>query len=1202
MSDTNIMIKGKEKFAEGAKKGVKKGVKAVESALDSVSSDKINNAESKVRTELEKIPEQAKIQYRDYYLDSAEDIENKISSQNSENISQIDKTLSKIESIAFKYHYHNLSKSYYAQFPLIKIDGVANEVGYDNEKKTQDLYRIKVDKPEKCMRGFLVKKIVFDQNELQTDKLNNVYCSISESGSVLAMLIHRTHSDCYLTFLIKSGDSDDQATVADNTIETLRDVFLGNFPGSKTSSISGGYGMPSIYKNIEEISIDAAKDDVRDVGRLGAIHRENGYDKYSVPDLFDEIFTADKCQAISAFTGVPSLKSEDSKYINQGIEKLIDGVVPEEGESYTLLLLADPMSPDRISEIRGGYEDLATIISPFQGFQYNQTYVEAQTLSNQFSDNLSDQVTLSSNYAVGMGAHADANASANVSTNKSISAPVDGDAGKTSGANAGGSVGLSVHADIAHNVASGRSYASTIGYGYTENKGRNDGTTYQFTSSRVTNIYNRLNKEIERINDGESAGLWSFAGFAIASDRALSQRVASIYQGLIQGEKSSVERNSVNTWNQGDEDFNAILTSVLNLKLPSFVLKNKESNYPEKTVYSTEVNSAELSMLLNLPQKAVPGLPVITCASFGRNVCTLDGKMQDSSDVIRLGNLYHMSHVDTSCPVNINREKFTSHLFVTGSTGTGKSNTVYKLLEEISKPKMVENKVVSSSDTHFMVIEPTKGEYRNVIGGWDNVTVYSTNPKIAKLLVINPFEFPTESIHVLEHIERLVEIFNACWPMYAAMPAILKEAIEETYRAVGWDIDESYSATNRFPSFWDLLQVLPKIVKKSHYSDDTSSDYIGALVTRVNSLTTGLNGKIFNTVNCLSNEKLFEENTIIDLSLVGSLETKSLIMGILVLKLQEYHMNRRLISDEAIDNEALKHLTILEEAHLLLRKTSFEQSQEGANLQGKSVEMLSNAIAEMRTYGEGFIIVDQAPELLDPAVIRNTNTKIVMRLPDQKDRALMGGALALNEDQINELAKIPNWVGAVYQSDWLEPVLCQIDEFTKNYKKPYKKVNSNNDTSSVLGNFLCDISSASENRELSDQNKAEILRAIESHSILGEADDIILGKIFTNRKITLEERKTLVYDIIGGSQFVSALYPLLDDVSGESSYEYLKIVNQINRQFGIGNMDVAAQLLEDCFDVARTVISIDAEEKRLLNEKLALLTQFREVSTWHLPR
>lgn len=123
---------------------------------------------------------------------------------------------------------------------------------------------------------------------------------------------------------------------------------------------------------------------------------------------------------------------------------------------------------------------------------------------------------------------------------------------------------------------------------------------------------------------------------------------------------------------------------------------------------------------------------------------------------------------------------------------------------------------------------------------------------------------------------------------------------------------------------------------------------------------------------------------IIDLSRIGSSETKSLLMGILVLKLQEYRMS------QAEMNSSLRHLTVLEEAHNLLKRTSTEQSSESSNLLGKSVEMLANAIAEMRTYGEGFIIADQAPGLLDLSVIRNTNTKIIMRLPDFSDRELVG--------------------------------------------------------------------------------------------------------------------------------------------------------------------------------------------------------------------
>ena len=124
---------------------------------------------------------------------------------------------------------------------------------------------------------------------------------------------------------------------------------------------------------------------------------------------------------------------------------------------------------------------------------------------------------------------------------------------------------------------------------------------------------------------------------------------------------------------------------------------------------------------------------------------------------------------------------------------------------------------------------------------------------------------------------------------------------------------------------------------------------------------------------------------------------------------------------------------MLEEAHNLFKRTSTEQISEGSNLLGKSVEMLSNSIAEMRTYGEGFIIADQSPGLLDMSVIRNTNTKIIMRLPDYSDRELVGKAANLNQDQITELAKLPCGVAAVYQSEWINPVLCKVKPLKRAY-------------------------------------------------------------------------------------------------------------------------------------------------------------------------
>jgi hypothetical protein len=280
----------------------------------------------------------------------------------------------------------------------------------------------------------------------------------------------------------------------------------------------------------------------------------------------------------------------------------------------------------------------------------------------------------------------------------------------------------------------------------------------------------------------------------------------------------------------------------------------------------------------------------------------------------------------------------------------------------------------------------------------------------------------------------MIEIFNVCWPMYAAMPAVLKEAVLGAYQSCGWDLVESKNrySDELFPTFTDLMNELVRVIRESAYSDEVKSNYTGSLVTRIKSLTNGLNGRIF-CADEIDNAILFDENMIVDISRIGSAETKALIMGILVMRLSEYRMSS---CDEM--NVPLHHVTVLEEAHNILKRTSTEQSMEDSNMAGKSVEMISNAIAEMRTYGEGFIIADQSPCAVDVSAIRNTNTKIILRLPDELDRRLAGKSAGLKEEQLDEIAKLPKGVAVVYQNDWMEPVLCKISKY-QGEEKRYQK-------------------------------------------------------------------------------------------------------------------------------------------------------------------
>ena len=350
------------------------------------------------------------------------------------------------------------------------------------------------------------------------------------------------------------------------------------------------------------------------------------------------------------------------------------------------------------------------------------------------------------------------------------------------------------------------------------------------------------------------------------------------------------------------------------------------------------------------------------------------------------------------------------HTLLCGTTGVGKSNSSNIILRNL--PEHVK----------FLVIEPAKGEYKDAFH--DKAAIYGTNPYISPLLRINPFKFCQEGngVHILEHLDRLTSIFNVCWPMEAAMPAVLKNALERAYISAGWDLRRSINLSYPliFPTFEDVMREVENVMASSKYSDENKGNYIGALCTRLKDLTTGINGVIFSSDD-LSDAELFDENVIVDLSRVGNSETKALIMGLLLIRLQEY---RQCTAKQG--NSRLRHVTVLEEAHHLLRNNVSSQAIDGANLVGRSVEMISNAFAEMRTYGEGFFIIDQSPEQLDKSVIRNTNTKILMRLPEYEDRLLVGKAVGLNEEQISELAKLPNGVAVVYQNNWLESVLVKI--------------------------------------------------------------------------------------------------------------------------------------------------------------------------------
>lgn len=855
----------------------------------------------------------------------------------------------------------------------------------------------KLFKTVQNVRMYRITKMVYEKNEFSLHKFTSVFNSLSHISTSVFLMIDSNGFETELYIGIKS---DDKRRTATSTGKLLFNILKGQFPGIELQNKFGN--------EIEDL-----------------LNKPRG-------------------EFVSAVTSIGNLVDEQNRSNEefvQGLEKLIKTM---EGQKYRAVILAENKSNEDLKKLRTGYEEIYNSLSPFSKMQINFSENKGTNYSNSSSIGISTGTTYSKNDSVTEGNSYSENES--TSEQKSVSKKnlMEFAAASVSGIGAGAGIG-GLFGPVGATIGAGIGLSLSMGATptYTEGKTRTKGSSYTETSSKtfgetrgktntdtktdtetignssgtsqaitlntenkiVSNLLNRIDVQLERIKEFETFGMWECAAYFISEEPPVAEIAAATYKSIIQGKNSGVEVSSINSWNE--DNAKEIIKNINNFEHPSF--RYNDNIFVKAT---SLISSKELGIQMGLPKKSVIGFPVVEHSSFAQEVITYNANEDNDRKSITIGKIFNMGKI-TEKVMQLSKESMAMHTFITGSTGSGKSNTIYEMLDQLD--------IVG---VKFMIIEPAKGEYKNVFGNRNNVTVLGTNPNYSELLRINPFKFP-KSIHVLEHVDRLIEIFNVCWPMYAAMPAVLKDAVLSAYEDCGWDLVESVNriSDELFPTFADLERELWTVIENSAYSEELKGNYIGSLVTRIKSLTNGLNGQIFASDE-IDNKLLFDENVIIDLSRIGSLETKSLIMGILVMKLNEYRM-----SEATEMNSKLKHVTVLEEAHNILKRVSTEQNSESSNVSGKSVEMLSNAIAEMRTYGEGFIIADQSPNAVDVSAIRNTNTKIIMRLPDEVDRRLAGKAAALKDEQLDEIAKLPKGVAVVYQNDWIEPVLCKVNKF-----------------------------------------------------------------------------------------------------------------------------------------------------------------------------
>ncbi len=272
--------------------------------------------------------------------------------------------------------------------------------------------------------------------------------------------------------------------------------------------------------------------------------------------------------------------------------------------------------------------------------------------------------------------------------------------------------------------------------------------------------------------------------------------------------------------------------------------------------------------------------------------------------------------------------------------------------------------------------------------------------------------------------------------MFAGMSYVLEEALVDVYAERGWPVrDEGMDATSQchgtlergalMPDLRTLHDRVEQVLQRKGYGQEIQSNMGAALRSRLNSLLMGQKGALLDTRHSTPAELLFSRPAVIELHQLGDDEEKSFVMALLFVLLCE-HAEVRQQELSPSQRGQLQHLTLIEEAHRLLAAPRGSVGAEGADARGKAVQMFTDLLAEMRAYGEGFIVADQIPTKLAPEILKNTALKITHRLASPDDRQAIGGACNLSLEQISALNLLTPGQAVVHDADIGQAVRVQV--------------------------------------------------------------------------------------------------------------------------------------------------------------------------------
>lgn len=736
-----------------------------------------------------------------------------------------------------------------------------------------------------------------------------------------------------------------------------------------------------------------------------------------------ESFSQGKFDKVYAITGIPSMDLEKTKYPST-LEYLLGGCKPKGKIAY--LVVAEPIDETEINNIIYSCNEMSGQAESFKSFSITNSIQKGTT--DTITESITNAVSKSSTKGTSRRDTAAAVVTSLVGIGLTLGAVAFPPIGAIAalGGGAAGMIGAASVMGLLNSLIPQKSSSETVTKQESKSSSTAHGLSESYSMSLTSTVVNgHVNSVIEllmshrnRFVMGKAKGMWQVGCYLFTDqDNSTSHiQLKSILSGY-QSRLEPIRVHDITSLLRSGENESSMQRQISPFVTPPKICVVDRKNlaifeHPFGNRFSylaTCLTTDELMSMVNFPLHPLPGISVVDVIP---DFSLSPQNLSSNGPVLEMGSLMY-SGTQSSINVGIPMDALNRHSLVCGVNGSGKTNTVIKVLNGLMK-----------ESRPFLVIEPAKTEYvdwaleYNKCISDDSKKIkifmpgcesYAKGSFVPNKLKLNPFEvigMEGADSHLLMHIDRLKVSLASAFPMQDVIPVIMERLIYELYISKGMITQDGEIKTGGkgFPTFWGVNEpFMDKLMTQLGYARENTQNISAALRTRIHTMKQGWKKELLCNERLaeITWEELFGSPVIINLSYAGDDQDKAFIMSMLLQFLYEYRIAESEAGKASFSDNVCRHLVVVEEAHRVMMKNDNPEST-----QFKAGMMISNFLSEVRAYGQGMMIVDQIPTRLIDDAIKNTNIKIIHRTVAADDASALADSIGLSDNQRKVISRL----------------------------------------------------------------------------------------------------------------------------------------------------------------------------------------------------